>query len=518
MTAEIRADAVTDADISTVIPGRGGAGLQRGRDLARRWTGSSTTSRPCRGPVPRHDRRQREHRRHGDHRPAAGPHPVRTSRSCTWPRGPRPGAQAGVDRSDAAVSGLHGRRPVHRPQCPAAPGRAPDQRPLRPGDRHPPRTRLPGAPGPEAGADLALLQPAAARRCCAPGSPTRSAGFKAIRADVAREVLPLVEDDAWFFDTELLVLAERAGLRIHEVPVDWVDDPTAPSTSCVRRSTTCAASYASDAAWCPVGCRCATSPNAWPGLGRRRRRTARDAAGDVRDGGRRVDPGVRRPLRCCCAARSRRSPQPAGAAADGRRQHRGQPAADLRRPRPPRRAAPPVQGLVVFAVGLAVTSGSLWLLQATGSTSRVLEVAVLTVANPRGDRGPVRGDAQLGVRAGTAVSRPARAGHGPRLTRAGRPGCGPASGCRALAGAVEGQEGGTRSHPPRAGPGGPGGPRPASGLSPRPRRRNLTSSRPPAGIRTSSPGLGSRRMWCGAVVVMPRGAPGRRGRYRAPGR
>ena len=50
-------------------------------------------------------------------------------------------------------------------------------------------------------------------------------GFKAIRADVAREVLPLVEDDAWFFDTELLVLAERAGLRIHEVPVDWVDDP-----------------------------------------------------------------------------------------------------------------------------------------------------------------------------------------------------------------------------------------------------------------------------------------------------
>jgi len=50
-------------------------------------------------------------------------------------------------------------------------------------------------------------------------------GFKAIRADVAREVLPLVEDNAWFFDTELLVLAERAGLRIHEVPVDWVDDP-----------------------------------------------------------------------------------------------------------------------------------------------------------------------------------------------------------------------------------------------------------------------------------------------------
>src|SRR4051812_8611831 len=50
-------------------------------------------------------------------------------------------------------------------------------------------------------------------------------GFKAIRADVARELLPLVQDTSWFFDTELLVLAEKAGLRIHEVPVDWVDDP-----------------------------------------------------------------------------------------------------------------------------------------------------------------------------------------------------------------------------------------------------------------------------------------------------
>jgi hypothetical protein len=49
-------------------------------------------------------------------------------------------------------------------------------------------------------------------------------GFKAVRADVARALLPLVEDQGWFFDTELLVLAEHNGLRIHEVPVDWVDD------------------------------------------------------------------------------------------------------------------------------------------------------------------------------------------------------------------------------------------------------------------------------------------------------
>ncbi|TVX95031.1 glycosyltransferase [Mycolicibacterium porcinum] len=50
-------------------------------------------------------------------------------------------------------------------------------------------------------------------------------GFKAVRADVAARLLPHVVDTGWFFDTEMLVLAERSGLRIHEVPVDWVDDP-----------------------------------------------------------------------------------------------------------------------------------------------------------------------------------------------------------------------------------------------------------------------------------------------------
>jgi putative flippase GtrA len=50
-------------------------------------------------------------------------------------------------------------------------------------------------------------------------------GFKAVRTDVARKLLPLVDDESWFFDTELLVVAERSNLRIHEVPVDWIDDP-----------------------------------------------------------------------------------------------------------------------------------------------------------------------------------------------------------------------------------------------------------------------------------------------------
>ena len=49
-------------------------------------------------------------------------------------------------------------------------------------------------------------------------------GFKAIRTDAARTLLPSVVDDGWFFDTELLVAAQRRGYRIHEVPVDWVED------------------------------------------------------------------------------------------------------------------------------------------------------------------------------------------------------------------------------------------------------------------------------------------------------
>lgn len=61
-------------------------------------------------------------------------------------------------------------------------------------------------------------------------------GFKAIRRDAARRLLPQVQDQAWFFDTELLVLAQRDGLRIHEVPVDWTDDPDS-SVDIVRTAT-----------------------------------------------------------------------------------------------------------------------------------------------------------------------------------------------------------------------------------------------------------------------------------------
>lgn len=50
-------------------------------------------------------------------------------------------------------------------------------------------------------------------------------GFKAVRSDAAAILIPAIDDDAWFFDTELLLLAEHNALRMHEVPVRWVEDP-----------------------------------------------------------------------------------------------------------------------------------------------------------------------------------------------------------------------------------------------------------------------------------------------------
>ena len=50
-------------------------------------------------------------------------------------------------------------------------------------------------------------------------------GFKAISRQAARELLPLVENEEWFFDTELLLLAEKGGYRVKDIPVRWVEDP-----------------------------------------------------------------------------------------------------------------------------------------------------------------------------------------------------------------------------------------------------------------------------------------------------
>ena len=207
-------------------------------------------------------------------------------------------------------------------------------------------------------------------------------GFKAIRADVARAVLPLVEDDAWFFDTELLVLAERAGLRIHEVPVDWVDDPD--SRVDILRTAT-------------------DDVRGILRLGRGLM-TGRLPVGDVAErlgrasaeaGGGRLGMqmamfglvGIASTLTYAVLYLLFRGLVPAFTAnllalllstiantAANRRLTFGVTGAAGA-------LGHQVRGLLGFLVGLCVTTGSLWLLHATGSTHRGAEVVVLTVAN-----------------------------------------------------------------------------------------------------------------------------------------
>ena len=50
-------------------------------------------------------------------------------------------------------------------------------------------------------------------------------GFKAISREAAQRILPLIEDNNWFFDTELLILGEKLGYKVKDVPVEWVEDP-----------------------------------------------------------------------------------------------------------------------------------------------------------------------------------------------------------------------------------------------------------------------------------------------------
>jgi len=50
-------------------------------------------------------------------------------------------------------------------------------------------------------------------------------GFKALSRHAVRELVPLIENNEWFFDTELLILAEKAGYPVKEIPVRWLEDP-----------------------------------------------------------------------------------------------------------------------------------------------------------------------------------------------------------------------------------------------------------------------------------------------------
>ncbi|MFE3761385.1 glycosyltransferase [Streptomyces sp. NPDC059104] len=213
-------------------------------------------------------------------------------------------------------------------------------------------------------------------------------GFKAIRREVAERLLPLVEDSGWFFDTELLVLAERAGLRIHEVPVDWVDDPDS-SVHLVRT-----AAEDLKGVW-RVGR--ALAVGALP-----LDRLARPFGDDPRDRGALpgVPRGLARQLLGFCAVgvlstllylllysalRHGAGPQGANAVAlllcavANTAANRRLTFGVRGRARAVRHQA---QGLVVFGIGLALTSGSLAALgAATAEPAHGTELAVLITAN-----------------------------------------------------------------------------------------------------------------------------------------
>jgi putative flippase GtrA len=178
-------------------------------------------------------------------------------------------------------------------------------------------------------------------------------GFKAGRTEVVQALLPAVEDQAWFFDTELLLLAERSGLRIHEVPVDWVDDPDSrvdvarTALDDLRGMARMARQLPSFAA---IG---AVSTLAYLALYWLLRTQASAMVANLvallatavanTAANRRWTFGVRgRPARL--------------------RQH--------------------LEGLAVFGLGLALTSGALWLLdQVAGDAGRAAEMAALVAAN-----------------------------------------------------------------------------------------------------------------------------------------
>ena len=170
------------------------------------------------------DRRQRQHRRDAADRPGARLRPARRSATAARAEGARPGAAGRVVGRQRARRLLHGRRSVDRSAGVAAAARAADLRSQRRRDRHPSGARRARLARGQARVHLPLLQPAAAGRAAGAiqRRPVRVQGRPHRRAASAAGQRA---DQAWFFDTELLVLAQRRGLRIHEVPVDWVDDP-----------------------------------------------------------------------------------------------------------------------------------------------------------------------------------------------------------------------------------------------------------------------------------------------------
>ena len=125
------------------------------------------------------------------------------------PEGQGPGAAGGVDGLDGGRGGVHGRRPLDRAHRTAAARRAAGVGALRPGRRLAAERRVDGRPRAEAGAHLTDATTSSCAALFAVRFRDAQCGFKALRTDVAQRLLPAVQDEEWFFDTELLLLAEQ---------------------------------------------------------------------------------------------------------------------------------------------------------------------------------------------------------------------------------------------------------------------------------------------------------------------
>jgi putative flippase GtrA len=208
-------------------------------------------------------------------------------------------------------------------------------------------------------------------------------GFKAIRADAARALLPLTTDTGWFFDTELLVLAERAGLRIHEIPVDWIDDPDS-------RVRVVATALGDLRGIVRLGTGLARGTIRVPGLRSAQLRPAADGPGR-RPGGQLVSfvlIGVASTaaylllyllLRTVVAAQAANAISLLLTAVANTAVNRRVTFGIRGRANAARHQ---VRGLIAFAIGLALTSGALAALHASApQTSRTAELTVLIAAN-----------------------------------------------------------------------------------------------------------------------------------------
>ena len=126
--------------------------------------------------------------------------------------------------SRAEVVAYMGHRPLDRALLPARTAGAAAREPQRYRDRLAPGAGGPGHPRDQAGGDTRAYN-ILLRGLLRFGVSDAQCGFKAARRESLAPLLEEIEDDGWFFDTELLYLAQRNRLAIHEVPVTWTDDP-----------------------------------------------------------------------------------------------------------------------------------------------------------------------------------------------------------------------------------------------------------------------------------------------------